>query len=119
METPEADLSLMADAEKLRLALKEMSIQLYGDGSLSKREFETEAGLFERMEGPIWNMWNATSAPTKTAMDNYLVLGKEFEEQLKAMRGLEQQLDGLEKQLNDMGAPFTSGRNYIPDWKLD
>ena len=52
-------------------------------------------------------------------MDNYLVLGKEFEEQLKAMRGLEQQLDGLEKQLNDMGAPFTSGRNYIPDWKLD
>lgn len=119
VETPDADLKLLKTVEDLRIRLKEMSIRLYGDGSLSKREFETAPGLMQRMEGPIWNMWDATSAPSTTAQKNYTIVGKMFEQFLKDLEVVRKDINTLEQQLNDLGAPYTSGRIQVPDWKLE
>jgi photosystem II stability/assembly factor-like uncharacterized protein len=117
--TPDSDLKLLETAEKLRLNLKKMSIELHGDGSLSAREFEATPGLLNRMESPIWNMWDATSAPSKTAQKNYEIVGKMFEQFLKDMTTVKKEINNLEKQLNDLGGPYTPGRIQIPDWKME
>ena len=119
MLTPDADLKLLETAEKLRILLKELGINLFGDGSLSKREFETEPGLMERMESPIWNMWGSTAAPSKTAQKNYIVVGKMFEELLESLTVIKNEINQLELQLNELGGPYTPGRIHIPDWKLE
>lgn len=119
MVTPNADLKLLETAEKIRLRLKELGVDLYGDGSLSSREFEAEPGLFERMESPIWNMWDATAAPSQTAQKNYTIVGKMFEKFLGELNTVKKEINDLEQQLNDLGAPYTPGRIQIPDWKLE
>ncbi len=96
-----------------------MSIELHGDGSLSSRDFEAAPGLLGRMESPIWNMWDATSAPSQTAQKNYELVGKMFEKFLADMTTVKGEINDLEKQLNDLGGPYTPGRIQIPDWKME
>jgi hypothetical protein len=71
------------------------------------------------MESPIWNMWNATSAPSQSAQRNYQQAGKLFEDFLSELKAFEKDLSGIEQQLNDLGGPYTKGRVQIPDWKME
>ncbi len=119
INTPSADLKLLEEAERLRLRLQELGVTLTGDASLSKRDIESAPSLLERMETPIWNTWEATSAPSKTAQDNYTRAGKLFEQFLKDLNVVKQDIEQLEKQLNDLGAPYTNGRMELPDWKME
>lgn len=119
LETPNADLKLLEQAESIRIRLKEMGVELYGDGSLSGRDIEAEPSLLERMESPIWNMWGATSAPSQTAQKNYTLVGKMFEKFLVDLNNLRGDINKLEEQLNDLGGPYTPGRIQIPDWKME
>jgi hypothetical protein len=96
-----------------------LGVTLTGDASLSKRDIESAPSLLERMETPIWNTWEATSAPSKTAQDNYTRAGKLFEQFLKDLNVVKQDIEQLEKQLNDLGAPYTNGRMELPDWKME
>ena len=119
INTPSADLKLLEEAERLRLRLKELGIILTGDASLGKRDIESAPSLLQRMETPIWNTWEATSAPSKTAQYNCTRAGKLFEQFLKDLNVVKQDIEKLEKQLNDLGAPYTNGRMQLPDWKME
>ena len=110
---------MLATVERLRLRLETLGVELLGDASLSSRDIESAPSLIERMELPIWNTWNATSAPSKTAQENYLRAGVLFEKFLTDLNGVKQEIEALEKQLNDLGAPFTQGRLQLPDWKME
>ena len=64
--TPGASLETLAEARKLEVQLAAWGIELYGDGSMSKREFETAPGLTDRMGNATWGSWSHRSAPTST-----------------------------------------------------
>jgi hypothetical protein len=119
LQTGEADLKLLEDADKIRLKLKELGITLYGDGSLSSREFEVNPGLISRMEGTIWSIWYSTATPSETAQKNYTVAGKLFENFLADLTKVQTEMNQLEQKLNGMGAPYTPGSTAIPDWKME
>jgi hypothetical protein len=42
-----------------------------------------------------------------------------FETFLGDLNSLKAEINKLEKQLNDLGGPYTPGRLQIPDWKLE
>lgn len=119
LNTPSADLKLLEKVENLRLRLEELGVELLGDASLSKRDIESAPSLIERMELPIWNTWDATSAPSKTAQENYTRAGVLFEQFLKDLNAVKKDIETLENQLNDLGAPYTKGRLQLPDWKME
>ena len=117
--TPESDLAMLGKVEDLRLRLEKLGVTLMGDATRSRRDIETEPSLLARMESPIWSMWNATSAPSESTRASYLKAGQAFEKFLADLRIVQSDLEQSEKQLNDLGAPYTPGRMQIPDWKLD
>lgn len=117
--TPESDLALLEKVEGLRLRLETLGTTLMGDATRSSRDIESEPSLLERMEMPIWSMWNSTSAPSESTRANYLKAGQAFEKFLADLRSVQTDLEAVEKQLNELGAPYTPGRMQIPDWKLE
>ena len=117
--TPEADLSLLKQVETLRLRLEELGVTLLGDASRSRRDVETEPSLVQRMEMPIWSMWGATSAPAESTRANYLKAGLAFEKFLLDLKTSKDDLEKIERQLHEAGAPYTPGRLQIPDWKME
>jgi hypothetical protein len=46
--------------------LADVQVALYGDGSMSKREFETAPGLTDRLGSATWGSWSNRSVPTET-----------------------------------------------------
>lgn len=119
LHTPEADLKLLEQVEALRLRLEELSVELLGDASRSRREIETAPSLVARLEMPIWSMWGSTAAPSASTQANYLKAGQAFEQYLVKMKAAKADLEKLERQLNELGAPYTPGRLQLPDWKLE
>ncbi len=119
LQTGSADLKLLEQVDKMRIRMKELGIELYGDRSLSSREFEAAPGLMSHMEGTIWSIWYSTSAASDSAEKKYQAAGILFEKFLKDLSVVGQELTQIEKQLNDLGAPYTPGRVAIPDWKME
>ena len=64
--TPGAELSDLMRAKKLETYLAVFQVALYGDGSMSKREFETAPGLTDRLGSATWGSWSNRSVPTET-----------------------------------------------------
>jgi len=64
----------------------------------------------------LYAMWQSSSAPTKTARNNYSITGSLLEEQLSKLKSIMQnELAPIEKFLDEKKAPWTPGR--FPDWK--
>lgn len=112
-------LNVLEEVEELRIQHKQLGIEMYGDNSLSSREFETVPSLTERMEKSIWNMWYATAAPSKSAYKRYEIAGDLFTAFLSNLATLEGRIIKLEERLSKDGAPYTNGSSLIPDWKKE
>ena len=69
--TPSAPNSWIEDLTKIQEHLYELGIKLYGDRSLSKREFETAPSINGRIGLVVYNLWRTTSAPTATQRQQY------------------------------------------------
>ncbi len=113
--TPNVDLELLSKVKKLELAMHKTSIELYGDGDLSKHEYETYPGLSSRIGIVIYGMWNSTAAPTTTAKNNIKIAKEEYVPVLAEIQNYVTEVANLEKALGV--SPYTPGRGK--EWKKD
>jgi photosystem II stability/assembly factor-like uncharacterized protein len=118
-ETTDSDLKLLEKISELGIKQKEMAIVLYGDASLSSREFAFSPGLLSRIESTMDNFWSATSAVPSSANRHYNESADIFESMLKELRLMNDEITKLEEALFKLGAPYTQGSNFIPDWKRE
>jgi len=118
LDTPSADLVLLAEAQSLQDRLNALLIELRGDPTRSSRMEPTPTSISQRVQLVVWSQWNTTQAPTKTQRDAYEYAGTEFTRVLNALRTLiETDLVGLEEKLEAAGAPWTPGR--LPRWEAE
>lgn len=107
--------TVVEKAYALTFKLNEIGIQLTGDATKSRREFETPPSVAARVGDVEGGVWNSTSAITTTYRNDYAIASKGLSNVLAAMRKLDEEILALEKQLELNKAPYTPGR--WPDWK--
>lgn len=108
--TPKADKKLIEDLTKVFEQLANIDIRLFGDKSISKREFETLPSVNSRLGTVVYYLWRTTSAPTSTQR-----------EQVRLAKGeltfIEDELKSIKTQLTDIQGQLTAaGVSYIPGW---
>ena len=119
LEAPDAKLERLEQLEKLHIRLKEMAIILYGDASLGSRDTEDKPGLLARIEITMDNFWDATSTVPASANRHYELAGEIFEQFLKDMNAVNKEISIIEEEMFKLGAPYTKGSSFVPDWKRE
>jgi hypothetical protein len=99
--------SKINEIEKL---MDQLQLELYGNSSLSRREFETLSGLVGSVEGIVWNLWATTEESTNTYKEKLAeVKGKLDLLYPKAVQ-LKTLVDSLDETLEKLKLPYTPGR---------
>ena len=115
-ETPANVSELLKEADSIENQVKEIQRALSGDDTLDKRNENQPPSISDRIGRCIYGYSRSTAEPTQTMRDQYLIIGEEFEPQLKKLKDLiEIDLKKLEEKMEAVGAPWTPGR--IPVWK--
>lgn len=104
--TPGASLKILDTLRSLEYQLADIEIQLSGDESLAKRDFETPPSLLDRMGSVIWNSYGTTSAPTGSQQQNLQIAEEEYEEVLGAIKAINTEVEQIQQQLVKAGAPY-------------
>jgi hypothetical protein len=102
-------------AYDLQQQLVNLRIQLYGDQSAARREFETLPSINDRVSGMEYAIWNSTAPVPKMYNESYDIAAKQFTALLAQMRTVHASIETLEKELEINKAPYTPGR--WPEWK--
>lgn len=94
----------------LEKSMKKVALQLHGDNSLAKREFETLSGFIGSMETIVYGTWYQSMGVTGTHQEKYKSLKQQFNsiysEIVKAKSAVEQ----LESKAENLKLPATFGR---------
>lgn len=106
--------AILEKAYALMQELNAIGIQLNGDQSRARREFETPPSINGRIGDVEGGVWNSTSAITETYKNDYAIASKGLTAVLAAMRKLDTEIKALEKELDLNKAPYTPGR--WPEW---
>ncbi len=115
LQTPEAPITLMNDADSIEQQLTEIQIKLTGDRTLAVRNENVPPTISGRVQGIIYDEWMSTSAPTQTQKDAYEIAGDEFAPILDRLKHINNVgLKNLKDKMEQAGAPWTPGR--LPDW---
>jgi hypothetical protein len=114
-DAPKADYKLKDDMNAIGGNINDIKRRLYGDRSLSKREFEQAPSCYSRIGSIVYGLWRSTSAPTTTQKEQYAIAAEEFGPILDDIKQLRQDIEAVEQALEKAGAPWTPGR--LPDWK--
>jgi photosystem II stability/assembly factor-like uncharacterized protein len=117
VDTPAADLALIANVDEIQHRLDKILRELRGDRTLRKYREPAPSSIRSRVSRIVHGQWNVTSAPTQTQREAYRQAGEAFAEVLEELRVLmEEDLVRIEEKLEAAGAPWTPGR--IPIWKI-
>ena len=116
---PGLDVELIKKVKQLDKMRDDISITMYGDPSLSKRDLEQNESIASKVGIAIWNMWRNRSEPTETNKMLYENASSEFEKVISQMTKLDAEINGLEKYLEENEVPFTPGRGLIMKWNKE
>jgi chromosome segregation ATPase len=116
---PEVKLELVAELKSIKENIHKVSTELYGDATLTSREFEAPNSISENVGTIVWNMWNARTDVTQTNRDLYQDAGTRLEKVLVQMKDVDSKIKVIENQLDQLKTPYTPGRFDIPDWKME
>lgn len=67
-------------------------IKMNGDASLARREFETPPSISGRISAIEFTLWNATSAPTQTAINSFDIASKQFAALLPELKSIDEEI---------------------------
>ena len=116
LDTPAADPAMLVEIHGLQQQLNALRTKLRGDRTISRRQDSAPPAITTWVRSAM--QWSVTSPPTQTQRDAYRYAGTEFSEVLSGLRKLVQEdLTGLEAQLEAAGAPWTPGR--FPNWEME
>jgi photosystem II stability/assembly factor-like uncharacterized protein len=111
--TPNVDMKLLAKVKDMETKMNKTSVELWGDGDISKHEYEVYPGLSERIGVVIYGIWNSTAAPTTTAKNNIKIAKEEYAPVLAEIKEYVKEIKSLEKEMGI--TPYTPGRGE--EWK--
>jgi photosystem II stability/assembly factor-like uncharacterized protein len=110
--TPGVPFEMGAQTQKMAEKLDDIYFIL--DGTPAKASWEEVPPaimpLNNRVQHVVWGMWGSTSEPTQTMKDNYAIVIEEFPPILNQLKEMDAELKTMEKELDNMGAPWTPGR---------
>lgn len=104
--TPGTDIHILDSLRAIEYALEDLDIELHGDKSLSKREFETNPSLNSRLGQVYWNSYNSTSAPSGSQRQNLKIVEETYAELKTQLETQKAKVDAIAKQLETQGAPL-------------
>jgi len=113
--TPKASADLQAQIANIEKQLLGIRTHLFGDATLSRREFETPPSMLEKASRITGNLIATSAAPTQTMQATYQSLSKQLTAVLAELKKAQADITTLETALDRAGAPHTPGR--MPEWK--
>ena len=116
---PNLDLTKINLVKELEQKADVISIALYGDPSLSKRDIEQNESIGGSVGLIIWNMWRSRSNPTTTNKKLYNSASDAYSKLIISLSNLEEDVVGLESYLDENDVPYTPNRNIINNWKKE
>lgn len=99
-----------ARLSKLKKATGGLSAKLYGDPARAGKNESQAPTAASRIWGVISGHWNTTQLPTATQQKAIALAGTELESVITQLSALESELQVLEAEMIQGGAPFTPGR---------
>ncbi len=116
LDTPGADYQVLNDLRAVEERLSDLKIDLYGDEVIAGYSEATAPAISDRVFRVIYGQWGASSGPTGTQRESYRAAAEAFTGFLAELRTLvESDLAGIERRLEEAGAPWTPGR--FPTWQ--
>lgn len=104
------DAQLTARVNAIDTALRDLSETLSGDRVRQQRSEPAPPALLDRVNNSVVGLLT-TQAPTQTYRDSLALAEQQFGPLAERLRQLiEVELAGVEKRLNELGAPWTPGR---------
>jgi hypothetical protein len=113
-QTPHAQESIAADVRAIDKKLSDLKIKLTGDPVAQRLDRGVPPSINSRIGSIIDEQWSSTSAPTQTQQEALSIAGEVFAPVLAGLKLLVETVQSVEKQLEDVGAPYTPGR--MIDW---
>ncbi|MBK9271530.1 MAG: glycosyl hydrolase [Saprospiraceae bacterium] len=101
---------LLQRAWKIQLELNKLKVQMNGDASLSKREFETPPSIAGRIGQVQGSAWGSTAPIPEGHKKSLEIAEKQLIEFNQSFQQTEAQLKKLEDELNQLKAPYYQGR---------
>lgn len=111
---------LMTKIEDVESRLDDILWKFNGQKPKASQEENLPAppSINEQLNSIAWVHWRSTSGVTQTQRDVFALLKEQFPPVLSDLKEIfKTDLPEIEKQLEDIGAPWTPGR--IPEWKFD
>ncbi len=108
MPAPVGD--LLTKTHDILKALIPLKINLFGDNTRSRREFETKPSINERVGTVTYSIWNTTSDIPQTFRTSLDIAVKQYNEIFPMIKDLDSKMSEIEKALNRNKAPYTPGR---------
>jgi photosystem II stability/assembly factor-like uncharacterized protein len=112
---PTVPLGLMKEVKELEKEMNAISLELFGDETLSKREFETAPSIDGRIGWIVYTTWNTTAAPTDAAKKYFKIAQEEYPVVLEKLKKVITSVKTLETKLDGYSTPYTPGRDE--NWK--
>jgi hypothetical protein len=107
---------LLGEIRALETKVDEIQRKMFGDRMLRRLDMDAEPGLSSRINSVIRDQWRSLSAPTQSQKDAFQIVADEFPPILEAIKRIvEEDIQKIEKKLEEIGAPYTPGR--LPVWK--
>jgi hypothetical protein len=110
-----AQLVVQEKLTEIELKLKKVEIELQGDRSISRREFETLPGIMGRIDNIVYGWWSTTQIPSNTQKDQLNLVKSLFGPVYLDIQSLDKSIENLEIELEKLKAPATPGR--LPEYK--
>ncbi len=112
VQTNGATVEMKNKAQKMQEELQAIEFLFEGTpAKASSEEVPPEImSLSSRLQEVVWGMWSTTSAPTKSMKMNYEILLEEFPKALDQLNNIGEQIDLLNKELDELKASYTPGR---------
>ncbi|WP_299463773.1 glycosyl hydrolase [uncultured Microscilla sp.] len=117
LNAPKASMSLLADIRKADKQLRTWNRAMNGDGSLSRRFFETPTSVSSRIGLIGYQLAQSTAPPAKLHQQSLKVAEESFAALMKTLNEVLNDLKKIERALEAAGAPYTPGRAL--QWNKD
>jgi len=112
---PGVPFDMMNQVKVLEGQWRELSISLWGDGEISKHQFETPNSIASMVGTVVYQSWWSTSAPTQTQKDQFTQAQKKYAPLRLSLTKMMENVLAMEQQLDQLKVPYTPNRDG--SWK--
>lgn len=107
--TPGVSMDLLGQLRDIDNQLADISIELYGDQSLTSKEFETTTSLNDILGIAAWGSYSSSAAPTQTQRNGLATVKAELSDIILQLQQSADAMLIIKKQAYAAGAPYLEG----------